>query len=95
MLKNKNFIAKFCLRKNIFESAHAVSLAIPEGRLGVLIKVKKEATIRNRYNQILHLTQDTIWESDKNTRKHDTQKSQEVSSFQQVTTRTQGTDKTA
>ena len=28
-----------------------------------------------------HLTQDTIWKSDKNTRKHCTQKSQEVSPF--------------
>ena len=34
--------------------------------------------IRNRYNQAPHLTRDTIWESDKNTRKHNTQESQEV-----------------
>ena len=33
------------------------------------IKVRKKAKIRNQYNQIPHLTQDTIWESDKNTRK--------------------------
>ena len=26
--------------------------------------------IRNRYNQVSHLTQDTTWESDKNTTKH-------------------------
>ena len=26
--------------------------------------------IRNRYNQVPHLTQDTNWESDKNTIKH-------------------------
>ena len=25
---------------------------------------------RNRYNQVLHMTQDTTWESDKNTIKH-------------------------
>ena len=30
------------------------------------IKVRKKAKIRNRYNQVPHLTQDTIWESDKN-----------------------------
>ena len=28
-------------------------------------KVKRKAKIRNRYNQIPHLTRDTIWESDK------------------------------
>ena len=35
-----------------------------------LVKVRKNAKIRNPYNQIPHLTQDTIWESDKYTRKH-------------------------
>ena len=34
------------------------------------IKVSKEAKIRNRYNPVPHLTQDTTWESDKNTIKH-------------------------
>ena len=43
--------------------------------------VGKKAKIRNQYNQISHLTQDTIWESDKNTRKHLIQESQEVSPF--------------
>ena len=42
---------------------------------------RKKARIRNRYNQVLHMTQDTIWESDKNTRKHHRQESQEVSPF--------------
>ena len=28
-------------------------------------KVRKKAHIRNRYNQIPHLTNDTIWESEK------------------------------
>ena len=44
-------------------------------------EVRKRAKIRNRYNQILHLTKDTLRESDKNTRKHHIQESQEVSSF--------------
>ena len=44
-------------------------------------KVRKKANIRNRHNQVLHLTQDTTWESDKNTRKHHIQESQEVSPF--------------
>ena len=46
------------------------------------IKVKKKTKIRNRYNQVLNQILDTIWESDKNTKKHHTQKSQEFSSFQ-------------
>ena len=33
------------------------------------------------YNQLSLLTKDTIWESDKNTSKHNTKESQEVSSF--------------
>ena len=37
------------------------------------IKEKSLAKIRNRYNQVPHLTRETIWESDKNTRKHHTQ----------------------
>ena len=28
-------------------------------------RVRKAAKIRNRYNQVQHLTQDTTWESDK------------------------------
>ena len=47
-------------------------------------KVRKKAKIRNRYNQVLHLTQETTWESGKNTRKHHTQESQEVSPFPAV-----------
>ena len=31
------------------------------------------AKIRNRYNHVPHLTQDTVWESDKYTRKHQIQ----------------------
>ena len=44
-------------------------------------KESKKAKIRNRYNQVPHLTLDTTWESDKNTTKHHTQESQEVSPF--------------
>ena len=35
----------------------------------------------NQYNQVPHTTRDTIWESDKNTRKHNTKESQEASLF--------------
>ena len=41
-------------------------------------KVRKKAKIWNRYDQVRQLTLDTVWESDKNTRK---QGSQEVSPF--------------
>ena len=33
-----------------------------------LFKIKKKAKIRNRFSQESHLTQDTAWESDTNTR---------------------------
>ena len=49
-----------------------------------MFKVRKKATIRNRYNQVPHLTQDTIWEGDKIRRKHHIQESKEVSPFQAV-----------
>ena len=48
------------------------------------MKQSKKARIRNRYNQVPHLTKDTTWESDKNTRKHNIQESQEVSPFPAV-----------
>ena len=35
-----------------------------------IIKVRKAAKVRNRYNQVPRLAQDTTWESDKNTIKH-------------------------
>ena len=45
-------------------------------------KVRKKANIRNRYIQVLQVTRDTIWESDKNTRKHHTQENRGISPFQ-------------
>ena len=45
-----------------------------------LFKVRKTAKIRKRYNQVPHLTQDTTWESNKNTI-NITNKSQEASPF--------------
>ena len=46
-----------------------------------LLKVRKEAKIRNRYNQVIHLTEHTTLESDKNTIKHNIQESKEASPF--------------
>ena len=43
-------------------------------------KVSEDANIRNRYNQVPHLNQDTKWESDKLT-EGTTNESQEVSPF--------------
>ena len=43
---------------------------------------KNKVNIGYRYNQVPHLTQDTTWESDKNTRKYHIQESQEASPFQ-------------
>ena len=57
-------------------------------------KVGKKEKLRNQYNQVPHLTQDTVWESDINTRKHHLQESQEGRLFQQVATRLHDTYKT-
>ena len=48
--------------------------------LSSFIRVRKEAKIRKRYNQVPHLTQDTTWESNKNTI-NITNKSLKVSPF--------------
>ena len=44
-------------------------------------KIRKQAKIRKRFNQIPHLALDTILESDKNIRKRHIQESQEVIPF--------------
>ena len=49
-------------------------------RLYTYIKVRKTARIRNGYNQVPHLSQDTKWESNKITI-NNINKSQEVSPF--------------
>ena len=38
-----------------------------KGALYSCLKVRKRAKIRKRYNQVPYLTQDTTWESNKNT----------------------------
>ena len=45
------------------------------------MQVKKKTKIRNRYIQVPHFNQDSIWQSNKNTRKNHTTESQEVSPF--------------
>ena len=51
---------------------------LPELKIEISLNHSKE---EDNDNTIPHLTQDTIWESDKNTRTHHKQESQEVSSF--------------
>ena len=46
-----------------------------------IMKLEKKAKIRNRYDQVPHLAQDTILESDKIIRIHHTQDIQEISPF--------------
>ena len=50
-------------------------------RLCIIYNAREKAKIMKRYNQVPHLTQSTIWKSDKNTRKQHTEESQEVSHF--------------
>ena len=73
------FINIHCYFKSLKKSAYPT----------VSIKVKKQETIRNRYNQVPHLTRYTIWESDK-TYGHITPKRSAFS--RQVTRSLQGID---
>ena len=55
-----------------------------KGRLGTdsCVRVERKAKMTsNRYNEVPYLNRNTIWKSDRNTRKHNTQMSQEVSPF--------------
>ena len=54
----------------------------------------KKAKIRNRYNQVPHLTRDTIWESDKTQENIKHKSAKRSARAQQVITRLRGTDKT-
>ena len=64
------------------EQKRSTSLASQTESKKVLGKVRKMAMIRNRYNQVSHLTQGSIWESDKKTIKLNiTNESQEVSPY--------------
>ena len=58
---------------------------------GIQIKVRKKAKIRKRYNEVPHLTQDTTWESNKNTKKILPTRAKRSAFSQQVTTRHQWT----
>ena len=59
-----------------------VLLGLLTVRIALLIMYKRKATIRNRYKQEPYLTWNTLRKSDKNTRKHNTQESQQASPAQ-------------
>ena len=73
------------IRRELAEERYRMFISVYMLWLSVLsnyaIIVSKEAKIRNRYNQVTHLTQDATWESDKKTIKHDIQESQVASPF--------------
>ena len=46
----------------ILDAGKCIIVLVPD-----FIKVRKGTKIRNRYNQVPQVTQDTTWESDKNT----------------------------
>ena len=62
--------------------------------LKCVCKVGKVAKIWNRYNQVPHLTQDTVRESDKYKKKIRYMRAKKSAFSQQVTTRLNDTDKT-
>ena len=69
MLINIFFAVKLLIKPEILKISMCLAL-----------KVGKMAKIRNRYNQVTHLTQDTTWVRNKNAI-NITNKSQEVSPF--------------
>ena len=74
-------------------------LVLPEALVSeifvtITIKVRKNAKIRTRYNQVLLLTQDTTWESGKTQENITHRRAKRSALSQQVTTRLQRTDKT-
>ena len=66
--------------------------------VSLLKEKKKQRSEIDTIKYHIRDTQDTTWESDKNTRKHHTQENQEVSPFQagdhKAARNKQGTDKT-
>ena len=67
--------------KNIAHSVGIIGVSSYDFDSAVKTSKGRNATkIRNRYNQVPHVTQDTTWESDK-TQLNITNKSQEVSPF--------------
>ena len=79
-LDARNLTLLYAYNKNADTSVHRRSLisSFVNYFLVRSMKIRKTVKIRKRYNQVPHLTQDTTWESNKNTI-NITNKSQEVS----------------
>ena len=73
--------ALFSERKLILSTWIYIYLYLETFKFCKTYKVRKKAKTRNRCDLIPHLTKDTILDSDKSTRKHHKQESQEVSPF--------------
>ena len=63
-------------------------------QLFVSVNVSKVAKIRDGYNQVPHLTQDTTWENDKNTIKHHKREPRGLLTTSNAQTRKHDKDKT-
>ena len=59
----------------LFFSIDCIYITVRKENISDSFKVRKKAKIRNRFNQVPHLNQDTTWESDKNTIKQHIQES--------------------
>ena len=62
---NKQVIQWFCVSSRIEMHKPYISFCLILMNRYLVIKVKKNAKIRNQYNQVPHIARDTIWESDK------------------------------
>ena len=74
ILENEVFIAFDDLEENTVEVFRWIIIKgrdlyykEPFGYLTHMRKIRKGAKIRNQYNQVPNLNQDTVWESDKST----------------------------
>ena len=62
---------------------------MPDYKIPIYTKVREKAKIRNVYDQVHHLSQNTIWEKDKSTRTIPYKRAEMLTLSQQVTTRLQ------
>ena len=88
MFENATEVCR-CLRLLLAALVEHIKRSVLQARLSwgqSLCKVGKGAKIRNRYNQVPYLTQDTNGKVT-NSQLDTTNESQEVSPFQQVTTK--------
>ena len=90
----------FCIELHAFDILFlGVDVSIPDYKIPIYTKLRDKAKIRNVYDQIPHLSQDTILEKDKSTRTIPYKRTKMFTLSQQATTRlqlkyiTEGNDK--